>query len=174
MKSLLKKTLKSILIFMCFFPILSYGQYLSQYFENQLIEPQLLVGNLSDEILHSKAIQSNFQFDTFCSTGNFVENDSLVLTVIKGHSKNDTTYHIGLIFKNCELVSAIIVPTSFEKNKQERLIGWIYADFDHQYIHCLNFVIQKIKPVNIAKLDHKFDHKEAKILETKKYQYCNF
>ncbi len=157
----------SIIFLVLFFPVNSFAQN----WEDKLSEPQDLKGDIVNKIIDSKVIKSSVHFRSLCSTGSYLEKDSLVLTIIKGYSDNDTIYDIGLITKKCKLDSAFILPTGYyNKKKQTIIIGWMYSEFENE---CLKFVLKKCKPINQNKLGHKLNYNTVKFWETKEYFFKN-
>lgn len=118
-----------------------------------------------------KFIPKQRKYKYFYSTGNSYARDSTILFVIEAHAKNDTTYNIGMIFKNNTFIAMYEIPQSYRLNNEEIILGRMYSYYTEN--NCLMFVTEKIKPVNISKLENKFDFDSAIIVERQQLIYCD-
>jgi len=138
----------------------------SQSFKGKLEESNLL--NKKELI---NLIDSPIKFKKFRSTGDCIFGDSITLCVIEAYSKNDTIYHIGMVFRNNILETMYTLPHIYIIKSERVVIGRVYTEYEKN--NCFKFVLNEISPVNISKMDHKFNFNEAVILESKEIVLCH-
>lgn len=140
------------------------NKLLSQEFRESFYEPQ----KLNKRIL-KKILSSNVNCKTYYATGDYVIKDSLMITVIKGYSKNDTVYHVGIVIEGSKIRIHKIIPHAVIQDRQRIILGDMYTDY---YEACLKFEIRKINHINISALEDKFELKEEDIIESREEVLC--